>query len=107
MSEYDCVKRWEYDHDMRKIEEKLDMLCMQFETHVPYFLVGITSNHERKYIAAFSTEEKLRAFVQKCTRKTRPYGFRKYSPLGEFANWDIARFHITSLPVDPRPNELT
>jgi len=102
MGEYDCVKRWEYDNDRREIEERLDRLYTQFEEHVPYFLVGIIGD-ERRYIAAFSTEDKLKAFVQRCRRKTRPYDFKKYSPLGEFVDYDIVRFYVSSLPVDPQP----
>lgn len=105
MGEYDCVKRWEYDSGQREMGDRLDRLYMQFEENVPYFLVGITGAHERRYVAAFSTEDKLKAFVRDCRCKTSPYDFRKRSPLGGFTDYDIVRFYVPSLPIDPQPSE--
>ena len=103
MEYYDseCVKRYECSSDRREIEDRIDRLYANFEDRIPYFLVGVTKNGERKYIAVFSSEEKLCMFVRGCRCKTSPHDFRKRSPLGEFADWDIVRFYAPELPFDP------
>lgn len=97
----DCVKIWNYDSDKGYIEDRLDRLYFQFEQHVPYFLVGLTTDHKRTYIAAFSTEDGLKAFVRSCQRK-KDGEFKKHSLLDGFMDFDIVRFYAPELPMDPQ-----
>ena len=102
-NEYDL---WECRQDMKELNSRLDDALDALDGHTPYFLVGLTADnpYKRVYIAAFSTKEKVEAFVRSCQRK-KDGDFKVRSPLGRFMDFEIVRFYAPELPIDPQNYE--